>query len=65
MQLQHPLTQEHCKCLDRILESYTPAMDLAKACQDCGWDVSEFMATLDAQKLMAERAKAKFFPNNP
>ena len=62
MPLQHPLTDEHCKCLDRVLESYTPAMDLAKACQDCGWDVSNEIDTLNAQRRMAETAKARFFP---
>lgn len=60
--LIHPLTDDHCKCLDKILESHMPAMDLAKACEECGWDMTDIINTLNSQKKMAEVAKAKFFP---
>lgn len=66
MSLQaNPLTDDHCKCLDKVLESVPPALELARACQDCGWDTSEYIAQLEGQKKMAELAKAKFFPHRP
>lgn len=60
--IKHPLTDEHCKCLNKVLESMPTAFDLAQACIDCGWDVTDLVDTLRAQKKMAETAKAKFFP---
>ncbi len=62
MALQHPLTEEHCKCLDKVLEGAVSALELARACKDCGFDVSELESQIVAQKEMAEKLKAKFFP---
>jgi len=59
----HPLTDEHCQCLDRVLETVPKALELAAACTDCGWDVSEQARVLKEQLEMARKAKAKFFPN--
>lgn len=64
MPLNHPLTQEHCRCLDKVLESVPPALELAQACTDCGWDMSEYVAELKRQQEQATRAKQRFFPTS-
>lgn len=58
-----PLNDGHCKVLDQVLESVPQALDLAAKCKDCGWPVDEFIQQLEAQKAMATKAKAHFFPN--
>jgi hypothetical protein len=65
MSPQHNLTQEHCNCLDKVIAATGPALELAKACVDCGWDFSELAAQLQAQLDQANKAKATFFPFNP
>lgn len=61
--LQHTLREEHCKCLDKVLESIPKTLALAEACKDCGWDVDYLIEALKAQQAMAQKAKAHFFPN--
>lgn len=61
----NPLTAEHCKCLDKVLESIGPALELAQTCTDCGWDMSEYITELKRQQKQAQLAKAKFFPMMP
>jgi hypothetical protein len=59
------LTDEHCDCLNRVLQR-TPALnDLAHKCEQCGWDVSAAKETLQEQMNIARKAKQVFFPNNP
>lgn len=65
MPLDHPLTDEHCNCLDRVLDSVPKALELARACTDCGWDVSDQIRILEEQLRMAQKAKQTFFPNRP
>jgi hypothetical protein len=61
-QLNSPLGDEHAKALDRVLESITPALELAQACTDCGWDMSEYVTELQRQQRQAQMAKQRFFP---
>lgn len=63
--MNNPLTPEHCACLNKVLEQSGPAIDLAKACKECGLDSDEYLNQLTAQKDMATKLKAKFFPNIP
>jgi hypothetical protein len=58
----NPLSDEHAKALDRVLESITPALELAQQCTDCGWDMSEYIAELKRQQQQATLAKQRFFP---
>lgn len=62
MPVTHPLTADHCQCLDHVLKSVPVGMDLVQACEDCGLDVSEHKATLQQQQQLAQKLKAKFFP---
>lgn len=64
-QLNHPLGVDHYNALTKVLESITPALELAAACTQCGWDMSEYTAELKRQQEQATRAKALFFPNRP
>lgn len=61
--IKHNLTDEHCKCLDRVLDTIQPGLEAAKVCTDCGWDVTHLIEALKAQDEMARKAKAAFFPN--
>jgi hypothetical protein len=63
--ITHPLGREHCQCLDRVLQSIPAALELAKSCTDCGWDMSEYIAELQRQQQQAMKAKATFFPMEP
>jgi hypothetical protein len=63
--IKHTLGDEECKCLDRVLERTPELLQLAKACQDCGWDVSQALEALQEQHDIARKAKAAFFPNRP
>lgn len=60
-----PLTQEHCDCLNRVIERTQSAIDLAQQCSDCGWDTSAVQEALQEQLDMARKAKANFFPGQP
>lgn len=59
----NPLKQEHCDCLDKILESVPMSLEQARACEECGLDMGEYIAQLEQQQAIATRLKAKFFPN--
>jgi hypothetical protein len=63
--LNHPLGKEHCQCLDKVLQTIPGALELARACTDCGWDMSEYIAELQRQQTQAQKAKALFFPTEP
>lgn len=63
--LRHSLTDEHCACLDRVLERTPGLLKLASACEDCGWDVTDRRAVLEEQLEMARKAKSVFFPFKP
>lgn len=61
----NPLSDEHCQCLDKVLASVGPALELAKACKDCGLNVDEYEQQLQTQQQIATNLKAKFFPHRP
>lgn len=58
----HPLKDEHLALLNSVLENVPQAIQLAKSCQDCGLDTTDYIQQLEAQREMATRLKAKFFP---
>mgnify|MGYP003336103182 CR=1 FL=1 len=59
----NPLQQEHCDALNNVLASIGPALELAQACKDCGWNVDDYIQQLKDQQVMAIKTKAKFFPH--
>lgn len=62
----NPLTDEHCNCLNRVLEQTPPALELAQACIDCGFEFGQqFKERLLEQQRQATLLKAKFFPHRP
>jgi hypothetical protein len=62
-EIKHALGDEECACLDRVLQRTPALIQLAQACEDCGWDVSAARGALEEQQAIATKAKAKFFPN--
>lgn len=63
--VKHPLTDEHCECLDKVLQAVPEALELVRTCKDCGLDVAKIEQTLNAQLRMAQRLKAQLFPDRP
>jgi len=59
------LSDAEYDCLDRVLRRTPDLLQLAKDCEDCGWDVSAARQALEEQHELARKAKAKFFPNRP
>lgn len=62
-EIKHSLGDEECACLDRVLARTPQLLQLAAACENCGWDVSAAQAALAEQHQIATKAKATFFPN--
>jgi hypothetical protein len=62
---QHPLTQEHCDCLTKAIQSSNNTSQFLDACKRCGLPVDELIADNNRQREMAERLKREFFPNAP
>lgn len=64
--MHNPLTDEHCKCLDNVLNNTPEYLQLADKCIECGWEFGQqFKERLLQQQEMARRAKAAFFPDRP
>jgi hypothetical protein len=59
------LNDQHCACLDAVLQSVAQTGKLLQDCKDCGLNVDDFIAQVDAQRNLATALKAKFFPQNP
>jgi len=57
------LGDAECQCLDRVLDRTPGLLELAKTCENCGWDVSAARQALTEQQEIARKAKAAFFPN--
>jgi hypothetical protein len=62
-EIKQALGDEECACLDRVLQRTPALIQLAKQCEDCGWDVSAARGALEEQQAIATKAKAAFFPN--
>jgi hypothetical protein len=58
-----PLGDQHCAALDKVLSNSAKGIALAKDCIDCGLDYQQQHDMLTAQQQMAQKLKAKFFPN--
>ena len=61
--IKKALGDEECACLDRVLQRTPAIVELARKCEDCGWDVSAARQTLEEQLSIATKAKATFFPD--
>lgn len=59
----NPLTDEHCQCLDQVLDSIAVTQQLLEKCRSCGVDVSAFESRNAEQRKMAESLKRTFFPD--
>lgn len=65
MHLQHPLGDAHKEQINGVLERTPKALDLVKACEECGLDVTEAKGILTQQHDMAAKLKSTFFPYQP
>jgi hypothetical protein len=63
--LQHPLNDGHRDNINAVLGRTPNALELAKACEHCGLDVTEAKSVLTQQHDMATKMKATFFPYQP
>lgn len=63
MNANSPLTDEHCACLDSVLDSIIKTRDLLRKCKDCGLDVSKAEEETNEQERLARKLKANFFPD--
>lgn len=59
------LTDDKCACLDAVLESYARTKQLIEACRECGLDTSRAEAENEAQRELAQKIKARAFPDRP
>ena len=59
-----PLTDEHLKLLNRILESCSQTEQLCEQCASCHLDVDRERDKNREQREIATRIKAVFFPNS-
>jgi hypothetical protein len=65
MAAQSPLTQEHCDCLTKAIQSTSNTQQFLDACKRCGLPVDDLIADNQRQRDMAEKLKREFFPNAP
>ncbi len=63
MPSNNPLTDEHCACLDRVMDNIVQTRDLLRKCKNCGLDVSRAEEEVNAQEQLARKLKAEFFPD--
>lgn len=63
MPSSEPLTDDHCACLDQVLESVVKTRDLIRKCKNCGLDVSKAEEEINAQEQLARKLKSEFFPD--
>jgi hypothetical protein len=59
------LNDQHCACLDNVLASVQQTGQLLAECKNCGLPVDDYIAQNEAQRQLATRLKASFFPANP
>jgi hypothetical protein len=59
------LNDQHCACIDAVLASIQQTGQLIAQCQSCGLPVEDELAANEAQRQLATRLKAAFFPANP
>jgi hypothetical protein len=52
---EHPLSQEHLECLNRVLARCPAAIECAQAAVECGWPFEEFLAEL--QKMQGGKLR--------
>ncbi len=57
-----PLTEQHLRVLNKVIETCSATLDYCKVCDDCNVDVSPERAKTEEQLEMAKRIKARFFP---
>lgn len=66
MAMHNPLNDQHCECLDRVLQQTPAYIELAQACENCGWEFGQqFRERLQQQYQQAEAIKRTFFPRKP
>jgi hypothetical protein len=65
MPLQNPLTQEHCDCIQRVIQSIPNIRETIAACEQCGMTFEQERELLKAQEEFATRVKSAFMPNLP
>ena len=63
--LIHPLGDAHCQACNNVMQNALKALELARACKDCGFPVDDIIATLESQLAMAQKTKSIFFPEQP
>ena len=56
-----PLTEEHLRRLNKIIQACSETEQYCRDCDSCGIDVSPEMRQNAEQKRIAENLKAKFF----
>jgi hypothetical protein len=61
----NPFQQEHCECLNRVIESTINLQGLLEDCKNCGLDVSKAIERNGDHQRLATALKAKFFPHAP
>lgn len=61
----HPLSQEHLECLNRVLARCPAAIECARAAVECGWPFEDFLRELEQMQRQAREAKLRFFPHSP
>ena len=62
MAILNPLTQQHCKDLDAVLQMAPHIRDTIKAYEECGLDCSQQKEIHEAQVELASAIKRKFNP---
>lgn len=60
--VNHPLTGEHLKVLDKLLLACAETEQYCQACEECNLDVTPERQKNKEQAEIARRIKAKFFP---
>lgn len=60
-----PLTQEHCDCLTKAIQSSANTREFLERCKRCGLPVDDLIADNERQRQLCERIKAEFFPTAP
>lgn len=61
--MENPLNQEHCDCLNLVLQHAQQTADLITKCKACGFDMDKAEEENAAQIQLASALKQQFFPN--
>jgi hypothetical protein len=59
----NPYQQEHCDCVNRVLESTPNVQELLECLERCGIKVDELKDRNGSNRQMAEALKREFFPD--